>query len=344
LPRVANGLVYFGGAQDGDYPSSVYALDARTGAMRWRVWTGGREFTAPAIANGVVYIGSQDGSISALDASTGAVRWRVATSGRGVSSPAVANGAVYVGINGSLVALDASTGALRWQFPPKTSPSPTTGASLGTVRPQVQPSGFPYFAFSTPVVANGVVYADSEGDQSVYALDATTGALRWQFLPPPSDNGFPEAPAVERGVVYVVSGHNEPLGSAHGSIYALDATTGALRWRVHDSTHAYSAPAVADGVIYVSSTEGYVSALDAITGAVRWRFATNVAATQMPGVTNRVVCVAVYDGSIYALNAQTGAQRWRFQTDGAQGMAPSPVVADGVVYVNSSKFLYALNA
>ncbi|HKB49093.1 MAG TPA: PQQ-binding-like beta-propeller repeat protein, partial [Ktedonobacterales bacterium] len=28
LPRVANGLVYFGGAQDGDYPSSVYALDA----------------------------------------------------------------------------------------------------------------------------------------------------------------------------------------------------------------------------------------------------------------------------------------------------------------------------
>jgi eukaryotic-like serine/threonine-protein kinase len=149
---------------------------------------------------------------------------------------------------------------------------------------------------------------------------------------------------VEHGVVYVVSGHKQAFGSVHGSIDALDASTGAVRWRVHDSTNAYSAPAVADGVIYVGSTAHYVAALDAITGTVRWRFSTDVAADSLPGVANGVVYVAFYDSSVYALNAKTGAQRWRFQTDGAQGMAPSPVVANGAVYVSSRKFLYALNA
>jgi outer membrane protein assembly factor BamB len=110
-----------------------------------------------AVVNGVIYRGSHDGIFSAQDASAGALRWREQTSGSEDASPAVANGVVYVGAGGSLVALDASTGALRWQFPPKTTLSPATGASLGPVRPQVQPSSHPYFAFSTPVVATGVV-------------------------------------------------------------------------------------------------------------------------------------------------------------------------------------------
>jgi outer membrane protein assembly factor BamB len=164
--------------------------------------------------------------------------------------------------------------------------------------------------------------------------------VRWQFTGALSDNEFPDAPAVEHGVVYVVSGHKQAFGSTHGSIFALDATTGAGRWRVRASTNAYSAPAVADGVIYVGSTEGSVSALDGITWAVRWRFATDASVGSLPAVANGAVYVAVYDGSVYALNAKSGAQRRRFQTDGAS----SPVVASGAVYVSSGQFLYALTA
>lgn len=53
--------------------------------------------SSPAVAGGVVYVGSNDGYVYALNAGTGRRLWRYRT-GLGVySSPAVSDGAVYVG-------------------------------------------------------------------------------------------------------------------------------------------------------------------------------------------------------------------------------------------------------
>ena len=52
--------------------------------------------SSPAVANGVVYVGSTDNNIYALNAGTGALLWKY-TTGAVQSSPAVANGVVYVG-------------------------------------------------------------------------------------------------------------------------------------------------------------------------------------------------------------------------------------------------------
>ena len=97
--------------------------------------------SSPAVANGVVYVGSLDGNVYALDARTGGLLWSYAT-GYGVeSSPAVANGVVYVGSEylgtGGVYALDASTGALLW-----------SSAITNSVE-------------SSPAVANGIVYVGS---------------------------------------------------------------------------------------------------------------------------------------------------------------------------------------
>ena len=55
-------------------------------------------FSSPAVANGVVYVGSLDNNVYALNASTGAKLWSYTTGGPiYYSSPAVANGMVYVG-------------------------------------------------------------------------------------------------------------------------------------------------------------------------------------------------------------------------------------------------------
>ena len=72
--------------------------------LKW-VYKIGEGFTSPAVANGVVYVGSRN--LYALNASTGALLWSYYTSDVW-SSPAVANGVVYVGsweYDGNLYAL-----------------------------------------------------------------------------------------------------------------------------------------------------------------------------------------------------------------------------------------------
>jgi hypothetical protein len=77
--------------------------------LKWNYTTGGYVFSSPAVANGVVYVGSLDHNVYALNASTGAKVWTY-TSGSSVeSSPAVANGVVYVG-GDHAYALNAKTG------------------------------------------------------------------------------------------------------------------------------------------------------------------------------------------------------------------------------------------
>jgi outer membrane protein assembly factor BamB len=49
------------------------------------------------VANGVVYVGSDDDGLYALNAANGTLLWSYTTGGAVESSPAVANGVVYVG-------------------------------------------------------------------------------------------------------------------------------------------------------------------------------------------------------------------------------------------------------
>jgi eukaryotic-like serine/threonine-protein kinase len=149
-------------------------------------YTTGYVNSSPAVANGVVYFGSND--VYALDASTGALLWSYAMGGWVSSSPAVANGVVYaVGFLGNLYALNATTGALLW--------SDVTAAEE-----------------SSPAVANGVVSVG--GGDGVYALNASTGAKLWSY----ANVGGQSSPAVANGVVYV--------GSDDNNVYALNALTG----------------------------------------------------------------------------------------------------------------------
>ena len=53
-------------------------------------------YSSPAVANGVVYVGSEDYKLYALDVVTGARKWSYATGSFIESSPAVANGMVYI--------------------------------------------------------------------------------------------------------------------------------------------------------------------------------------------------------------------------------------------------------
>ena len=114
---------------------------------------------APAVADGVVYAGSDDHRVSTrLDAATGSELWSFAAGDPVHSTPTVVDNVVYVGSNDHhLYALDAAGGTLLWSY--------DTGARVR----------------HSPTVSEGRLYASTlvNGEPRVAALDASSGTLLW---------------------------------------------------------------------------------------------------------------------------------------------------------------------
>src|SRR5947209_5058287 len=73
----------------------------------WTFTTGGAVESSPAVVNGVLFVGSNDGTLYAINASTGTLKWSVTLGGAVKSSPAVVGGVVYIGgENGHVYALN----------------------------------------------------------------------------------------------------------------------------------------------------------------------------------------------------------------------------------------------
>ncbi len=115
--------------------------------VRWRYALGEEVDSTPAVAGGVVYIGSQvERAVLALDAATGQERWRVAVGKPINSSPVVVDGALYIGAaDGNVYALDREDGTERWRF--------ATGGAVS----------------SSPTVVDGLVFVGSD-DGNLYAI------------------------------------------------------------------------------------------------------------------------------------------------------------------------------
>jgi outer membrane protein assembly factor BamB len=296
----------------GDY-SPVAGPVSPNGQLKWSFTAGSVVISCPAIANGVVYVGSADGNLYALNATTGTQLWNY-TVDLGYSSPAVVNGVVYVGSeDGNVYALNATTGTQLWNF--TTVWNNQNGNSIE----------------SSPAVANGVVYVGSL-DNNVYALNATTGAKVWNYT---TGSAVWPSPAVSNGVVYV--------GSNDGNLYALNATTGAKVWNYTTGSDVYSSPAVSNGVVYVGSNNGNVYAINATTGTKLWNYTAGRLVWSSPAIANGIVYAGSDDGNLYAINATTGTELWNYTT--GNPVFSSPAVANGVVYVGSfDKNFYAINA
>jgi outer membrane protein assembly factor BamB len=309
-------------------------------------WTFTTIGSSPAVANGVVYIGSYDHNVYALNASTGAKLWSYTTGQFVDASPAVANGVVYIASeDGNMYALNASTGAKLWSFAFEDgdgSQCPATvvdgvvyvGAEDLNLYALNASTGAKLWSFATrggvtnsPAVVNGMVFLGGT-DTNIYGLNASTGAKLWSFG---TGHTLNTSTAVANGVVYV--------GSDYGNFYALNASTGALLWSqaAGPGQDVGTAPAVANGVVYIASEDGAMYALNASTGAKLWSFATG-GGVGSPAVANGVVYFGSGDGNLYGLNASTGAKLLSFQTDTGVG---SPAVVDGVVYVAAGFNVFA---
>jgi outer membrane protein assembly factor BamB len=196
----------------------------RNTERRWSYSTGKIITSSAAVANGVVYLNTEDDTVYALQADTGKVLWShvnltgtAAPPASGLdpdslpvySSPAVADGTVYVGSRDSIVyALWARDGSMRWSF--------LTKAGI----------------LSSPSIVDGVVYIGS-GDGYIYAIWANSGRLRWKYQTRAAVLG---SPTIVNGVVYI--------GSQDTYLYAIWASSGRLQWKYRTEGHVISLPTV----------------------------------------------------------------------------------------------------
>lgn len=271
----------------------VVALDAQSGAERWRVVTGGSGSSAPAVVAGVVYVGSNDGVALALDAATGIVRWqtRLRTVNRAVgaallSAPAVASDQVYYLDQGdALYALDARTGVERWRF------RSVSGLFAGPVV-----AGESVFV-SSSFVSEG---AESEPQVRLLALDVNDGRERWRF--DFESRWMSPAPAVHAGMVLVTGS-----GDRESTVIAVDAVTGQESWSRDIDGNVIAPLLVVENDLYVTVHDWglfgrgidwlgagtNIVAMDLGSGDRRW---------QLDIGNGAQVLATVADGTLYAVN------------------------------------------
>lgn len=194
-----------------------------------------------------------------------------------------------------------------------------------------------------PVVAGGRVYAlDS---RALVSAHTTQGAPLWtRNLTPPTDKGDDAS-----GGGLAVAGASLFVTSAFGTLTALDAATGDIRWIQDLDAAATGAPTVADGRVYVVTRNAIGWAIDAATGRILWQVLgaispSGLAGGPAPAVSGQVVIFPFASGQLVAAVPGPGTQVWASSVAGRrQGrafsrysdLAGDPVVEGGIVYAGN---------
>ncbi|NPA26945.1 MAG: PQQ-binding-like beta-propeller repeat protein [Chloroflexi bacterium] len=291
----------------GSYDHNVYALDAKTGKMRWKFATEGGVVSQPASDGRYVYFGSQDQRIYAVRLQDAARMWTVETGGPVHSSAALHEQLLIIGSDdGFLYTFRARTGSLLWRFnagaPIRSSPRVAGGyIFFGTEDGDfycLTLGGKEKWRVSArraiavrPYVADGLVYFTSL-DGHLYAVDAETG---WVLRKYRFGRGSLSSPVVADGMVFA--------GAATGKFYALHARRLKLVWEFETEHQVSGGGLPAGEAIYFGSTDKHIYSLRRRDGALRWKFATGgpITGTPVADAEGQRLFIGAFDGRVYAL-------------------------------------------
>jgi outer membrane protein assembly factor BamB len=305
---IADGVVYVGGG-DGD----LIALDAASGALRWKYTTGNLiGESSPAVGRDVVYIGDLGGIVHAVSTRDGKALWTFKTGSEIKSSPVIVPGVpgaggprgedlVLIGsYDGHVYGLEARTGRVRWKV-----------LTMGQVH-------------ATPAVLDGLAFV--AGCDGIFrAIRVADGREAYQI-----ESGTYTASSP------IVDGDRAYFGTFDNEVLALDLKRRTVVWR-YSQTDAqfpyYSSAALSEGRVIIGGRDKVVHAIDTATGAAAWTFATRARVDSSPVVAGGRVDVGSSDGRLYVLDAASGNKLSEF--DAGAAITASPAVADGRVVIGS---------
>ena len=358
-PVIADGLLYYGSSAD----DKIYCLDAATGEQRWTFFTEGPVRLAPTIAEGRVFVGSDDGHAYCLDAKSGKLIWktqlgpkdyRIPGNSRIISRWPLRTGIIVIGdlaycaagmfpSEGVLItAIEADTGKIKWQQ--KQTDLPAQGYMLASHTRLYVPAGR-----NNPVVLNradgkrirvvsgqGGTYALLTGDNLVFG-PGKTGTLGFV------ESNQSDQLATFKGNHMIVTPSRSFLQS-DTDLSALDRSRyldlarkrRPLKSRLGKLQDELKKVKAGERQRQILKEAGKLGKqLDEVQSAMQECFAWRVPSSQpLSMVLAGQTLITGGHNEVAAYSAKDGSQLWRVRADGEVfGLA----VADGRLYASTSK-------
>lgn len=341
---VVDGVVY---ASNND--GWLYALDARTGTLQWRVHAFNQLMGTPIVATiagrRLVFVGAGNSEfayshavkfaepgarvvrgtgLSAMltfDAQTGQRVWAFPTAGEDMPTPVFFHERLLFGNgDGHVYALDAATGKLAW----KTDITSFVSMSSAALDPRT-----------------GVLVMGGTQPSKIYGLDAASGKLLWSVVPPgvfsssAGDGTFAIAGQVAIGQIETQNADEAKAGRSSSAELAIDLRSGRIVWStVLGSGQAPprnkdAVPTVVDGVVYTGSpVTHHEYALDAGSGKVAWQRELPSSMKAAPTIVDDVLLQPLASGAIVTLDRKSGQVLGTYDAH-AGGYGPQNGVAIG---------------
>jgi outer membrane protein assembly factor BamB len=149
-------------------------------------------------------------------------------------------------------------------------------------------------------------------------------------------------PVFYKGRVYVAIGQDPEHGTGKGAMVCMDAVSGKKIWVSKIVARSLSTASIVDDLLYVADYTGRLHCLDARSGMRYWGHNTRIGSWSS---------TLVADGKVYW---PTEKDLWIFSTGKEttllakirlpNKMYNSPVVADGVLYLATQRYLFAIRA
>jgi outer membrane protein assembly factor BamB len=178
-----------------------------------------------------------------------------------------------------------------------------------------------------PLASDGRRVFVATADGSLRALDLTSGTLQWRVGSRP---GFLAA----RKDLLVAR-------EADGTVWGLDPATGSARWKVESGVAGTLAP-VFDGDRVVVAGQGLAS-IDATRGAVLWKVPPDAVATAPPAPSGPCLLVPEEGGTLRCREPGTGNSVWTWASGGTLYASPVVDADGHVLLGTSSRAFVSLD-
>ena len=295
----------------------VRAVRAHNGEEIWRATTGGANVAAPVPIDSDVLVASTDGRLYRFNRRSGREVWSVDVPGSAPMhcSPIVSGDAIFVTtMENRIASLDASTGQLRWERKRPSHGTFTISGHAGVLE-----------------VGDSVVTGFNDG--WLIAFAKSDGATLWSMDLAAEKKGFVDVDSTP-----VLSGSKLIVSSYNAGIYAIDAASQEVVWRIEGQ--GFQTPVLVGDMLYVATATGMLHAIDVPKGDVVWRKRVAKSVASRPLATRKYVLLPT-SGGLLVLNRRTGTILSRLGD--SHGFTSAPLLVNGTLYAfsNSGRF-YAL--